>query len=559
MFGISDKQIKNFNPKWTGKNTPNLYPHQINTVNAIEAIEKIHKYYILADMTGFGKTITIMATISRTTDRNIESNRFLINPIQNEKIRLCDIYITPLHLFQQVCNEAKKCNINYTPVKSYVQCAFDYKVVSQTCDLFIITCTMISTFLENHKIEPFNRIIIDEADTISFNAKYITLAYLQYRNLCLISATLSNEISNYSCSSYETTEGKSLYFTDNRFIPSEKCKFLEIKNDDQDIIDYFKSDFVVNEYVYLFKKAKIIQVISKYLPDSVEYHLATNDIASAIQKMSSYSNNSLNIATVAFDYIKMSIEHTTDPVEIEQLKRRLESLRLDLEKLKEEPCMICYSEIKNCTVTPCCQHLLCTECILTWLANQNNTNNCPMCRSAIKVSSLKTINLSTESIDDEMREEVKEKIEELNIVKTDCLVDKIESFRCIETMERKIGDILEKCNSNSKILIYNSKSGSYHTCTYFDNINSTAELTFEELTGGVREITKIIDNFHKNKTNGLFMNAYSKATGLNFQTTTDIIIMGEFGKKTIIQIRGRALRIGRKRGLPLNIHILKYE
>ena len=233
MFGLNKEDINNIQPKWKSK--VKLFPHQIKTIKDIEEAEGKVKYYYLGDMTGFGKTLSIMGLIYRTNDRYISCDRmYHTEKYKPQKFKLRDIYITPLHLFKQVCDEATKCKIHYRKFKHIADCDIDYLELDEEIDLLIISCTMLQYFLKHSFQFPFYRIIIDEADTIQFRTKELFLPFVHYRNLCLVSATFGHENLNSYCvrmGRIENISGASLMITDYRVIPHhiKDTKFIETK------------------------------------------------------------------------------------------------------------------------------------------------------------------------------------------------------------------------------------------------------------------------------------------------------------------------------------------
>ena len=94
-----------------------------------------------------------------------------------------------------------------------------------------------------------------------------------------------------------------------------------------------------------------------------------------------------------------------------------------------------------------------------------------------------------------------------------------------------------------------------NSCTIAEEISRNG-ISAEEISGSRVQCE---DNIHKYKHNGLqclFLNPHSLATGLNLENTTDIILYKEFDSATMVQIRGRGLRLNRNPNLTLNIHTL---
>lgn len=569
MFELTAQEIKTYTPKWKSK--VNLYPHQLCTVKDIETIEKTKKFYYLADMTGFGKTISLMALIYRTNNRWIPADNLFFNPsvsISSDptKMKLRDVYITPLHLFAQVCAEAKRCGVKHVSIKTYKGCAREK--YADDVDLIILSCTMVASFLKHHAPTPFYRIIVDEADTITFRNKYVPLPFATYRYLSLVSATLaksdddnnSDDENDWRWYRYQRPSYGLKRIQARNLLPEFNIEFVEIKNNSSDIIHYFKSNFIVEEYNYVHEMSKIVKIVSKYAPDSANYHLAHGDITQALNVLRTRTkkNGIQNIGMVMRTYLEEKQRKAITDESKATIQKRIDELSVDLDKLISDPCFICMSPITQCTVTPCCQHLLCSECILHWFKNQQVSNSCPMCRSPIQVNTLSVIDVNyvEDIIEDE--KPVDEPIKTLT--KRDDFTKRAKSSKVSSSINDTIESILKK-NPNGKYLIYSTTSYYQQTMdSYVRNV--TGKLPFinaMDLPSGVSASTSAINKFHNGNINCLFLDPNHEATGLNCQETTDIIMVGAYTTATIVQIRGRALRLGRDPKLNLRIHLLTYE
>jgi hypothetical protein len=567
MFDLTKKDEKTYAPQWKSKIS--LYPHQIKTIKDLENAEKDHKFYFLSDLTGFGKTISIMAMIYRTNNRWIPYDLLFMNPnikLSSDpgKIKLRDVYITPLHLYAQVCAEAKRCGINSVNIKTYKGC--ERTKYDDDVDLIIISCTMVASFFGHHSCVPFYRIIVDEADTINLRSKLAPLPYATYRHMMLVSATLKELGGDDSDSGDEWYYGRSTKHNLNRveskgILPKFKIDFVRVKNKDEDIINFFKASFVVNELTYKHKMSKILNVISRYAPDTVGHALSVGDVDKAMRLLNTRTRQKgiHNIATVMLGYLEEKLGKAYTDEDKDSIQRRIDHLKVDMAELKEEPCVICYSPIERCTVTPCCQHLICSECILQWMANQRLTKSCPLCRSPINVDSLHVI--ETNYIED--KNDIPKDIpteSEIPQKPRDKFTKSTMSGDSKKSMNETAENIFKKY-PNGKYLIYSKFSYySYNAEQYVRNITRNVPfINAAELPSGVSASTAMINKFHSGTVNCLFLDPNNQATGLNFQETTDILILGDFSESTVVQIRGRALRLGREVDLPLRIHLLTYE
>jgi hypothetical protein len=520
----------------------------------MEETEKDHKFYYFSDMTGFGKTMSLMALIYRTNDRWISNDRLFYNPnitlsSDQRKIKLRDLYITPLHLFSQVCSEAKRCGMKFIHIKSYNGCI--QNEYADDVDLIIISCTMVDTYLRHSHCVPFYRVIIDEADTVNFRSKSAPLPYAMYRHLVLVSATLGpyseNEETEWRCYRLIRPEYDLNRIESSNILPKTPVKFIQIKNRSEDIIDYFKANFEVEEFVYKHKLSKLINIVSKYAPDTAGYALSIGDINSAVRIINNRTRNSgvHNIGTIMLGYLEERLK--TSKYDQESIRRRIENLKTDMAELKNEPCIICLSPIERCTVTPCCQHLMCSECILQWISNQKEKRSCPLCRSPMDVEHLHVVDLS-----------YTEENEEVKLVENKPR-DHFTKMTTIQEVKTNMGETVREILTrypNGKYLVYTKLSHYDNKDGFIKNIiRGIPGINATDLPSGVTMSTSTINKFHKGAVNCLFLNYEQEATGLNCQETTDILVLGQTTEANIVQMRGRALRLGRTEKV-LRMHFL---
>ncbi len=562
-----------------------LFPHQYVSVEKMQDHESnyilqendiriIRRINVLGDMTGMGKTLSMLTLIASTPyerrcfyPERREDHLFYCEPhSKSRKIKRRDIYIAPHHLVAQVIEETRtKTNINFVSI--ITRNDFDKKITDE-CDLIIIGSSMASHYFRT-STEYIYRIIIDEADTCSLPSRD-TFDKLLFEYLWLITATFDNlRIGNtksafigrifaplYECG---------LYMCESQFF--EKCLVL---NSNQVVMDSFATNFKVHEFKHKCSGSNIVNRMVRYVPDSIANDLLNGRIESAMARMGARQAGSL-VDIIRSDLLEKISIHTEiqqsypennqkykdSTVQLNFFRNRLESLMQDIQSLSEEPCIICFEKVKMCTVTPCCQHLACSQCLLNWLihcARQLTTQTCPCCRSKISASQLQFI---TSEVNENIRDTgVKIENGELicDFVGTDAFVSKTTIINSTTTKEAKIIELIQ-AKPDGKFLIYSDMRHSQSIAEEIDRNGISAE----EVSGSRIQCEY---NIHKYKQCGLqclFLNPHSLATGLNLENTTDIILYKEYDSATMIQIRGRGLRLNRDPNLVLNIHTLTYR
>lgn len=542
-----------------------LFYHQLRAVKLMEEQENqfefikngqriVRRVNVLGDMTGFGKTYEMLALIARTKNRWIKLRRneeLLFHMYDNEKepitkIKRIDVYITPLHLIRQLEQEViLRTNIKYVKFEKHA----DFSQELGNADLVLLCNSVASTFLSCNK-QPLYRIIIDEADTTKLPRSEIFMS-LKVEFFWLMTAT-------YQSFLQPQVDLGSVFLTKLVNTPGFKANFEHflVKNSDQMILDSFSRNFEVIETEYQCRTSTLINSMLQYVDDDIQDDLRNGKISTAMNKLGAKKTG--NLSKVIQNNIEQEIKRNkNNEKEIERLNKKLQNLLSDIKKLAQEPCIICYDECSDgeqatdCTVTPCCQHLACSECLVQWIIQCKKTHkalNCPCCRMPMSADGL--MYLASEVVDEE---DDRLKIENDSIVveeTTDNFVDNAKKVTADITKEGKISAII-KNNPNGYFLIYSE----LHQMTEIAHeIGSQAR----EVKGSRIEQEKIIDGYQKGLYRYLFMNPLSKAAGLNLEMTTDIIMFKRYKKETMIQIRGRALRMNRKNNIPLNIHILTY-
>ena len=201
-------------------------------------------------------------------------------------------------------------------------------------------------------------------------------------------------------------------------------------------------------------------------------------------------------------------------------------------------CNICFDDIDNATMVPCCKSQFCFMCISKWVTSQkSNTKSCPFCRSEFELDKMIVVDNehSQELKDDSEKEELK---------------SKIDTLKELISKQRNI-------NSNSKFLIFSDYSRT------FDNMTTILDelgIKYEKIKGTSASIhNKIMKykSFDSDRLDCLLLNAEYSACGINLENTTDIIFGHKMTPEKTDQIIGRGQRPGRN-GV-LNVWHLRYE
>nr|QBK87185.1 MAG: DEAD/SNF2-like helicase [Marseillevirus LCMAC201] len=541
-----------------------MQDHESNYILDSDGIRIIRRVGVLGDMTGMGKTISMLTLISNTLcetrffypERREDHIFHCESNLNSRKIKRRDIYIAPHHLVSQVIEEATtKTNINFVSIINRNDLE---KEISEKCDLIIIGSSMASHYLKSTK-EYIYRIIIDEADTCPLPSKQV-FNDIGFEYLWLITATFDN---------IRMCKTRSVFLNILFASPTLTSRFDKclVRNSDKVIMDSFATSFKVNEFKHQCSGSNIVNRMIHYVPDNVASDLTNGRIETAMYRMGAKQAGSLvdiiksdllvkiNIhIKIRASYPENSQKYKDSIVQLDYFRNRLESLLQDIKSLSKEPCIICFEKVEICTVTPCCQHLACSQCLLNWLIHctrEFTTQTCPCCRSKISASQLQFI---TKQVNENI-ENTGVNIENGELIYdfkgTDAFVGKTKIINSTATKEAKIIELIQS-NPHGKFLIYSDMENSDSIAKEISRNGISAE----KISGSRVECEYNVCRYKHAELQCLFLDPHSLATGLNLENTTDIILYKEFDSSTMIQIRGRGLRLSRDPNLTLNIHTL---
>ena len=210
---------------------------------------------------------------------------------------------------------------------------------------------------------------------------------------------------------------------------------------------------------------------------------------------------------------------------IASIQSRISAIEERIKSVKEQMCPICYCEVSNASITPCCQQLFCLGCILESL---KRVAACPLCRA--RIEDVKSLNVLGETnTTAPIPEAVKKRL------------NKKAAF---------IKYVLE--NKTQKILMFSGYDGTFAGLEKELEDNAVA---FATLNGSQARINKLLREFEAGKYSVLFLNARNMGAGLNILAATHVMLFHKMAPELEAQIIGRAHRMGRT--MPLEVvHLL---
>lgn len=535
-----------------------LYPHQVESIKNMEQFEQTKtrvfenkiiksKIGINSDLTGYGKTISIIGLIVRdrmywnfenetkVKDTFVYVSGLITKTISYKKQRLYPtlILVGP-SMIKQWLDEFKKTNLDVCSIISEKSAK---SVDVNEYDVILIVPRFIREFHYRYRNFVWKRFVYDEPSNIVLPANVEIKAGFTW----FLTAT-PNLI-------YTFQHKKKNTFMKN--ICRELYSFVDlisIKNDD----DFVRESFVMpktNFFVHVCI-SNVYKVIYNLVDERTQQLIEMGNIEKAIEHMGGKSTS--NIIEVVQDFFSnehRKIKHNlkfwqeeNDIKKIEKYKKEEELLLSKIKNLEERiktilvgKCCICFEDLNNPLIEPNCKNVFCGSCLFDWLKNKNN---CPLCRNIIEVKNLVHIKKSEE----EKTKEWEKKCDKKN------------------NKEEQIFEIFSrKKNSEGqftgKFIIYSDDSSSFHKIRTFLDDN---KIDFIEMKGHVTTRYKSICKFKEEDIFFVaFLNSIKDCSGVNMQETTDVIFYHEVNEDIKTQVIGRANRIGRKE--ELNVHELILE
>jgi hypothetical protein len=510
-----------------------LYAHQLTSIYNMEMLEKeksielynnryIHTNIgILSDLTGYGKTLSILGLISRNktwhddktvftmVKRTGNDTVFQVDESYYEKVN-CTLVVMNSIILSQWENELKYTTMSWRKVSSKKEAEnleiSDIDIVLCDYQYYSIVCSIYSKVA-------FKRIVIDEPNTIKIQEnRYIS------DFVWLITAT-----------PYELFIKKKY----EHILTSDLNIFEKIivKNDDE----YVKKSFNMPPNTIITYKC--MNVIYDIIKDNVRYNireLACAENIPGLLESLGYKDKPESIVNIIY---RKKVEKLKEIENMLNIKK--DSLKLeDKKKIAEDEilkfvnsletiisstrCYLCSNNFKSPSFVTCCQNIMCSECISNHI--EKIEKKCPICRDKIDMRNIVCINVNT----------------------TMPVCDK--SKFLTKTKSQIIRDIIIK-DLSKKYIIYSEFSESFDT---LKRLLNEQEILYTELKGYKSQKERSLENYRNGSVNVLLLTTLQYSAGIDLMNTTDILLYHEMEESVKTQIIGRANRIGRV--IPLVIH-----
>jgi hypothetical protein len=556
MEDLDEYDIK-YNPNYYSKDT---YDAKLRT-----------NIGVLADKVGAGKTLSVISLISirpilKDKLTNLGSTKYMGLQVEYLNAKLnTNLIVVPHKLVPQwktSFEKATNLKVYAIATNSQIDKIVTTKIIKQKnwqdedieihkteldfekvskYNVIIVGDTMYKRFYSCSDIYKWNRIFIDEADTIKLPRDME--CYFNF--LWLITGTpkgLANKSKPFI--------GKIFYDNDLGL-----TKYITLKNDNK----YIEQSIVLPHPKRIQIRCltpKELSIIKDLIPPSVLQMINAGNSEEAIKALNCNVDTNENILQVITKNIVDSIankeieldaekkkhypiaqqkdqEHKIKIIEnsLKKLQEKYEDIKKKIYELNNDYCPVCMSSFINPVIVNCCKNCFCFDCLAVSMGELKN-NICPFCRQGICKSDIHLI-----SDNDDLKTNI------TKITKKHDLKDKLDVLT----------DLIEKKPDGSFMIFANYAE----TFSKIEKKLKDLNITYHILKGQSGTVAKYIDEFKDKKVRVLMLNAQYFGAGMNLQMTTDLVIYHRFTKEMEEQIIGRAQRLGRT--TPLNVYYLIHE
>ena len=531
-----------------------LFPHQLSSIYRMENLEinniiekenyvKETKIGINADITGFGKSLSMLGLISRDKMEWDLETPFVFETITVEaRGRIKNYYISRYDklpstlilasqsLIGQWVKEIVKTNLTYKSLISRKDID-DLDLEDKNYDIIIVSPTMYNKLISKYKGYAWKRFIFDEPGHLKVSSmKEIHAGFYWF-----VTAT-----PNSIMSQHRNCRGS--------FIKDLFCQYyyMDFETQYNDIIikndpEFVKASFEMpptTHYNYNCFQP-VFNAVSGFVNSTISTMIEAGNIEGAIESLGGgKTGNIIELVKQKkfeeLEEIDSKIRIYTmrnDQTKIDEWKTRkirvlgqIDELDNRFQLMLNSPCNICFDDLVSPVLEPNCQNLFCGECLLKWLRRKNT---CPLCRSDIDLSTLIYVDTGVKKSVPNIKEERK------------------------MTKEEKIIDII-KNKEDGMFLIFSEYDNTFYQIYKILRENN---IDFVEIKGSIKTRERNLELFRVGKIPVIFLNSNYNGSGINLTEATDIILYHEMNSYTENQIIGRANRIGRLK--PLSIHHLQ--
>jgi len=506
-----------------------LYEHQKTSIELMEKLEKKGSVSIdsetlietrlgmLADLPGYGKTLSVIGLIGKTLfDQEDEyffkEKKEICQFVSKIKIKRLEqlsvsLILVNVSLLSQWIAELSRTTLRYIAIynKSDIE-----GIDMNKYDLILVSHNIYNLFCQVYRNKCWKRFIIDEPASL----KIISMEESTAKFYWLVSAT-----------PYELYPRKRSGFLNDMLPEMDLVHPIILKNDDQYVkISY---DMPITNHIYYKITCDISKLFDGLVNQNTMEMLEAGNISGVLTSLGSTSERETIIDAFRNRKLKRMNELKTDEENIETIEKiQLIKNHLTLldDRLRQYAldylCILCNKPHQGLHIFLCCQTLFC-GCV-----SSETISICPIC----KISNTTHMSIKVDDLPDYNPEEV--------------------TLQHITKLQQTMNIISDA--TNKKILIFSNFNESF---TVIKKFLDDKKINYLELRGTKEKRDNTIDLYKTGNVNVLLLNTIHSGAGLNLQETTDIIIYHRLHDYQKTQVLGRANRIGRK--MILNVHYLE--
>ena len=570
-------------------NSIKLYDSVNNTESELKST-----FGIIGDIVGSGKTLTILALIAKKNllqnklpkMMNKGTITFTEISLVEYDVKPYNIIVVPHTIYKQWVGTIEK----YTTLKYFgINNKKSYEAFSEIfksektskefdANIILVANTRFADFNRINlpywnQYSHYSRYIFDEADMMKIGgSQFIKCSFMwfvtsSYRTLLnpyvsIVWKNSNGETSDY----YNYSLGFNIrsrqgglthsgfiknYMTNIISFPNKYKQQLVLRNSDEFVREAFNLlDYI--SHTINCKTPYYLKILDKNVSQDIINHINAGDLKGAIEKVDCSKFNEhdlikgitreleikLKNLQIEFDMkSKMTFSSAKGKdeslkkihIKIGNVKDKINSIQ---EKLKNsQMCAICYDDLDNTSIAPCCNTKYCFSCISKWL-HQNK--NCPFCRAKIDFNSLIIVT-------DNILEKKKE---------SEVLLSKLYNLKIIIEKQMK--------SPKFKMLIF---SEYYNSFEHIEELLKSYGIKYANVIGTTNTINKTVRLYKEteacDKIDVLLLNANYCANGMNLENSSDIVLYHSMNKDITTQIIGRGQRPGRTE--VLNVWNLCYD
>lgn len=543
---------------------------------------------IIGDKVGSGKSYVILslianndiATSSASTIKSYGRNKVVFSMVPERTVNIrTNLLVIPHNLVTQWESYIKEfsSDLKYLIISRARHIDDLYERTDRNLsdiNLIVVTATTylrFAHFLTSRDLR-MQRVIYDEVDNVNLPSCVPIKANFYW----FVTASYGNLLYPKGYNKYDYALRRNIWYcaglrnsgfikdlftdiTDN--LEKRYCRVLVIKNKEAYIERSISLPPIQNHYIHS-KTPVAVALLDGFVDREIIQSLNAGDATSAMQRIApTQRNTEENLVTIQIDrYVRelrnydARIDMATNLIEfntpeqrdaeISRLHNRRRDLQAKIDGINERikstnTCCICFDDIKQKSIAPCCSNAYCFLCVNLWLIQHPN---CPLCKEPLTPGAIYVVD---ETMSTETGADASSSIITPTVQEPSSAFDKLKNLEMI---------LRHKIAADGKVLIYSSYEMSF---TNIVPILLQHNIPFAHLKGHEPHIRYTLERYKTGELRVLLVNTRNYGSGLNLECTTDIIMFHKFEGEIEKQVIGRANRPGRTS--PLSLWYLLYE